>query len=260
MRLSGSPAAQPPPWRLGPAVPSPRRSAWPTSRRAGGPRRRLQRRAERFNGHAGLLDQSAEPAGLDRLVPRPNQGPAFLAKHGVRPGRPTINQAQPAAGLHGFRTVDVARKLPATAKTGSWTKGRRTRAGALPSSKYAPTASETMLCSSASVSPCVVMPPPAGSSQRATKPPVSAHDSTEKGISTPARSHSAGVRQRSGRPRPRCHGRADRVGLFAPPPGPPSDPSRENPVRESVVLGSFIFRRRGKRFFWEGTPGLGRRR
>jgi hypothetical protein len=44
-----------------------------------------------------------------------------------------------------------------------------------------------------------VMPPPAESSQRATKPPVSAHDSTEKVISTAARWHSAVVRQRTGR-------------------------------------------------------------
>lgn len=144
----------------------------------------LQRSAERFQGHVGLFDQTAERARLDWLVHRHNHGPASLPQNGVRPSLPALLKAKPPEGFDRLRPVHISRNLHATAKTGSWTKWRRTRAGAFPSSKYPPTASETMFCSSASVSPWVVMPPPAGSSQRATKPPVSAQGSTANVIST----------------------------------------------------------------------------
>jgi len=93
-----------------------------------------------------------------------------------------------------LRPVDIARDLHATASTGSCTKWSRTAEGKASPAKYPRTASVTMVCKSASVSPCVQIPPPAGSSHLATKPPVSAQGVTVRtnSMTAPYRRHLVG--------------------------------------------------------------------
>ena len=146
----------------------------------------LKLRAKRLDAHARLLDQTGERARLYRLVHGHDDRAPLLAHNQMRAGLPLHLEAEPPQRLRRIRSVDVARDFHATANTGSCVKWRRKRSGVSAPSKYPRTASVTMPCNSANVSPCVQMPPPAGSSQRATKPPVSGQGVTVKTNSMPA--------------------------------------------------------------------------
>ena len=154
----------------------------------------LKLRAKRLDAHACLSNQARQRPRLDRLVHGDDDGAGVLPHNQMRTGLPLHNEAESAQRLRRCRAVDIARGLHATAKTGSCTKWRRTALGKVSPSKYPRTASVTMVCNSASVSPCVQMPPPAGSSQRATNPPVSAQGVTVRtnSMSAPYRLHLSG--------------------------------------------------------------------
>ena len=145
----------------------------------------LQLRAKRFDAHASLFDQTSERARLDWLVHRHDHRARILAHDKVRAGLPLHLEAEPTQRLRSIGAVYVPRNFHATANTGSCVKWSRSRSGIADSSKYPRTASVTMSCNSAKVSPCVQMPPPVGSSQRATKPPVSGQGVTVKTNSMP---------------------------------------------------------------------------
>lgn len=68
---------------------------------------------------AGLLDEAAERAGLDRLMHRHNDSHGTPAKYGMRIGLAPRREAQANECLDGFRAVDVTRRFHATASTGS---------------------------------------------------------------------------------------------------------------------------------------------
>lgn len=138
----------------------------------------LKLRAKRLDAHACLSNQARQRARLDRLVHGNDDRAGVLPHNQMRTGLPLHREAESAQRLGRLRPVDIAWDLHATANTGSCTKCSRTALGKAAPSKYPRTASVTMVCNSASVSPCVQMPPPAGSSQRATNPPVSAQGVT----------------------------------------------------------------------------------
>ena len=145
----------------------------------------LQLRAKRFDAHPCLFDQTGERARLDWFVHRHDHRARVLAHNKVRAGLPLHLEAEPTQRLRRVRAVYVPRDFHATANTGSCVKWSRSRSGIAAPSKYPRTASVTMSCNSANVSPCVQMPPPVGSSQRATKPPVSGQGVTVKTNSMP---------------------------------------------------------------------------
>jgi hypothetical protein len=154
----------------------------------------LQLCAKRLDAHARLFDQTGERAGLDWLVHRHDHRARVLAHDKMRAGLPLHLEAEPTQRLRRIGAVYVPRDFHATAKTGSCVKWSRSRSGNVSPSKYPRTASVTMSCNSANESPCVQMPPPAGSSQRATKPPVSGQGVTVKtsSMSPPYRRRPAG--------------------------------------------------------------------
>lgn len=144
----------------------------------GGDVARSERLDELLNGQACLFDQAPECAGLQRPVLGNDDGEAAAAEDEVGAGLAQTLKSESLERARGFGSGDVAGEFHTRAKTGSSTKWRRMRAGCSPGSKYPFTASAIMAWSSASVSPCVVMPPPRGSSHRATNPRVSGQAST----------------------------------------------------------------------------------
>jgi hypothetical protein len=145
----------------------------------------LKLSTKRFQAHSGLFDQTGKRAGLDRFMHGHDHGAALLAHDEMRAGLPFHLEAKPTQRLRRIRAIHTPRDFHATASTGSCVKWSRSRSGIVAPSKYPRTASVTMSCNSANVSPCVEIPPPAGSSQRATKPPVSGQGVTVKTSSMP---------------------------------------------------------------------------
>jgi hypothetical protein len=109
-----------------------------------------------------------------------NDGGALFPQNQVRTALTDGKKSQTLQSSCGLRPVDIAWQFHATARMGSSIKCRRTCRGCSPGSKYPFTASATIACSSAKESPWVVIPPPWGSSHRATKLPLSKHVSTRK--------------------------------------------------------------------------------
>jgi len=142
-----------------------------------------QLRDEFLDGDFGLFKDALERAGFERLMLGNYDRDALFPQNQVRTALPDGKKSQTLQGPCGLRPVDIARQFHATARMGSSTKCRRTCRGCSPGSKYPFTASATIACSSARVSPWVVIPPPWGSSHRATKPPVSEQVLTRKVIS-----------------------------------------------------------------------------
>ena len=131
----------------------------------------------------GLIEDTFESAGFERLMLGDYDSETAFPQDQVRTALTEWNKAQALQDTCRLCSADIAGQFHATAKMGSSTKCKRTWRGWVPGSKYPFTASVTIACSSARVSPWVVIPPPRGSSQRATKPPVSEQDSTRKVIS-----------------------------------------------------------------------------
>jgi len=142
-----------------------------------------QMRQQFLKRYLGLFEDTVQRAGLKRLVLRDNNGDAVPAQDQMRTALTEGKKSQTLQGPCRLRPVDIARQFHATARMGSSTKCRRTWRGCSPGSKYPFTASATIACNSARVSPWVVIPPPWGSSHRATNPPVSEQDSTRNVIS-----------------------------------------------------------------------------
>ena len=95
----------------------------------------LQRAAEVLQTYAGLFNEPAKRARLDRSV-HWNDNRAVIASHSdMGTGLPAFFVSEPAKCLHGVGAVDIARQFHATATNGSWRKCRRTFVGTFPASK-----------------------------------------------------------------------------------------------------------------------------
>lgn len=143
----------------------------------------LETRSKFLEAYGGLFEDTLQRTGFEWPMLGDNHRYARFSQNQVGTGLADGNKSQTLQRSRGLRPADITRQFHATARMGSSRKCSRTWRGCSPGSKYPFTASATMACKSAKLSPWVVMPPPWGSSHRATNPPVSGQALTRKVIS-----------------------------------------------------------------------------